>query len=295
MASVALSNTISAVDKLDWNNGAPTPIPSSTSIQPFDNMGFTVPHDILVLVSSAHHVYIPLSYLCHPAILDFKSCKRSSLLDVNGKLDAPTLKLYLNLEDIMDFATWSQAMTMMHLSLDQVMGPHQICARLSEDSWPVLRCYDIDMRKHFWEEYQKAEAAVGQDGNVAFQMPKSAFGKCLDIVTTTLKPSTFSSVAMTTSHTVRGHKVSVALTMVISITEKLKLSAYEDAVARLQSSSCILPGSAAYTPAAFPPSPTLVATSPSPTPSDSHHLNLVRQQVALICQLQQQDLMLHAP
>ncbi|GAA5928132.1 hypothetical protein JCM1841_006141 [Sporobolomyces salmonicolor] len=337
MSSVALSNAVEAVDKLDWDS-APAPVANTTCIQPFDNAGFSVPHDVLVLASSSHRAYIPLSLLCRPAILDVKTCKRSSLLESDGKIDVLAIEPYLNLEDIMDFASWSQAMTMMHLILDQVMGPvsakkygtwlrshqHQIRARLSEDAWPVLRRYDIDMRKLFWEEYRKAEAAAGQDGKGrAFEMPKwdpkayeaaaaafgttatdldslhkdsrSSFGKCLDLVNAALKPSTLSSVATSTSHSVRGQKVSPALAAAIGITEKLRQSAHQGAVARLQDSGRILAGSVSRTPAMPSPAATAVPTPPNPSPSDALYHDLVQRQATLIRQLQQQNASLQVP
>ncbi|GAA5918579.1 hypothetical protein JCM1841_002258 [Sporobolomyces salmonicolor] len=334
---MALSNAVEATDKLDWDS-APAPIASTTCIQPFDNAGFAVPHDVLVLASSSHRAYIPLSLLCRPAILDAKACKRSGLLDGDGKVDALALEPYLNLEDVMDFASWSQAMTMLHLVLEQVMGAvsakkygawlrshqHQIRARLSEDAWPVLRRYDIDMRKLFWEEYRKAEAAAGQDGKGrAFEMPKwdpkayeaaaasfgttasdldslhkdsrSSFGKCLDLVNTALKPSTLSSVATSTSHSVRGQKVSPALAAAIGITERLKQTAHQDAIARLQASGRILAGSASYAATTASPVAAPVPIAPSPSPSDALYHDLVQRQATLIRQLQQQNATPPAP
>ncbi|GAA5873298.1 hypothetical protein JCM1840_000021 [Sporobolomyces johnsonii] len=311
------------------------------SLQPYDNAGFDVPHDILILASKGRRTYIPLTLLTRPAILDFIHGRRPALVDVDVEFEPLSLVPYANLEETMDVGTWSQAMVMMHLVLQQVMGDtsankfgswlhkheHNICARLSDDAWPVLRRYDIAMRRLFWEQcrrfealgrgfvmpqwepnvYEAAAAFFGTkaaDLDSLFKDGKSAFGKKLDGVAACFKLSNMSDAALSTVHFFRGTEVSPGLAAAIELTDRIKEAAKNEDVAKLHSSGRFLSGSAGFasssaTPAQPPPPPApALPRPPSPT---SHQQSLIeqqaqhiQQQAQLIRQQQQQIAVLQA-
>ncbi|GAA5931261.1 hypothetical protein JCM1841_000877 [Sporobolomyces salmonicolor] len=329
MSNVGFSNAFSASDKLNWET--PAQVGGDAAIQPYDNAGFDVPRDILILASDKHRAYIPLSLLTRPAILDAKTGRRAPLVDSDVKFEPLSLEPYCNLEEAMDIGAWDQAMVMLHLILHQVMSEtsakkfakwlfkHElnIRARLSDDAWPILRHYDIDIRKLFWDQYRKAEANVDADGKgQGFDMPeweprmyeaaaahfgttsgdidnlfkdsRSVFGLKLDNVNAVLKPSTTLPSSVASAPNIRGVKVTWALAAAAEVSEKIKAAAKTQAINRLKSSGRILSGSACATQVidiSSSPAPPIA----QPTRSRSPRQQAIIQQQAQIIQRQNEQ------
>ncbi|GAA5873392.1 hypothetical protein JCM1840_007368 [Sporobolomyces johnsonii] len=288
MAST-FANPATAAEKLNW--AAPAQIKATTAIQPFDDASFDVPSDVLALASSVHCAYIPLSLLTRTAIHAYKTGLRPALLDPKSdKYEPLQLEPYCNLEEVMEFSDWSQAMSMLHLVFQQVLGEESckrfgrwlrhheqnVRARYSEDAWPILRRYDIDIRTLFWDQYRKAESTTGQDGmGQGFDMPvweTKAYETTAAAFGTT--PGDLASIFRDgdTFFSEKDKRVTPALAAAVEQTQRLKETAKAAAIQRLKVSGRILTGNTSLA-SGRPPSPISPSASrPSPPTPQQHSL-----------------------
>ncbi|GJN87356.1 hypothetical protein Rhopal_000305-T1 [Rhodotorula paludigena] len=173
---------IGGTTPLDFDLAAtPATAPTAKPAKPFDGANYHAPEDWLFIAATAH-VAPPLTFL-NPTSIALSLTNSVPSLAENGttKFEQEIYRNLLKCDATLSYSEWQAAYAVYESMFPRLFGPasaklfgkwtmaHRsaIAARFSTRAWPILRWYDILVRRRFWDEITFNQANKSKDGKVA--------------------------------------------------------------------------------------------------------------------------------